>query len=154
MKLLAGYRANRLFTPNNRWKRRWWRAFFVCMCVCVCVRRDQCRHSTRGFGGETELLKWLFPRGYTSLQIYRTTTFRARDGEKPWAMTIRGIVQPQMKILSSFNYPHVVPNLCRFMFSCGAQNKIFWKMYWLLFSRRLQWIATGLFKLQKGDKAS
>ncbi len=39
----------------------------VCVCVCVCVHRHQCHHSTRGFGGETELLKWLFPRGHTSI---------------------------------------------------------------------------------------
>jgi len=37
MRLLAGYRANRSFTPSNRWRRRW-RAFSLCACmVCVCV---------------------------------------------------------------------------------------------------------------------
>ncbi len=37
MRLLAGYRANRSFTPSNRWRRRRWRAFCVCVRVCVCV---------------------------------------------------------------------------------------------------------------------
>lgn len=117
MRLLAGYRANRSFTPSNRWKRRRWRAFCVRACVYVCAEINAAtqlvvlavRQSfSNGFSPEATRP---FP------QICRTTTFRVRDGGKLWAMKIRGIFQPQMKILSSFNYPHVVPNFIFFLSS-------------------------------------
>jgi len=38
---------------------------------------------------------------------------------------IKGIVQPKMKILSSFTYPHIVPNL--YDFFCKTQKNTFGK---------------------------
>ncbi len=38
---------------------------------------------------------------------------------------LKGIVNPKLKILSSFNHPQVVPNLYEFIFFCRTQRKIF-----------------------------
>jgi len=36
-------------------------------------------------------------------------------------ITLKGVVHPKMKILSSFTHPKVVPNLC--VFICSAEHK-------------------------------
>ncbi len=38
-------------------------------------------------------------------------------------MTLKGIVHPKMKILSSYNHPQVVPNLYEFICSAGHKGR-------------------------------
>ncbi len=38
---------------------------------------------------------------------------------------VKGIVQPKMKIVSSFTHPHVVPNLYEFLFYVEHKRRYF-----------------------------
>lgn len=38
---------------------------------------------------------------------------------------VKGIVYPEMNILSKFTYPHVITNLYDFLSFCGTPKKIF-----------------------------
>ncbi len=58
---------------------------------------------------------------------------------------IKGIVLPEMNILTSFTHPHVIPNL-------HGNRKII-LLYWMVSSMQLQWTGTEAFK-HKMDKKS